>query len=70
MAIIFPIKEILIKLEIDINTLPLNIRYETRKSRFFVNINNKNKYFEINDPEKSLKQAIEYINNLHQRELV
>ena len=43
--------------------------YETRNSRFYVHINNKNKYFKKYDPEESLKQAIEYINNLQSTEI-
>ena len=62
-------KEIINKLGYDINKLPLYIRYETRNSRFFVNIDNKNKYFKKNDPEESLKQAIEHINNLQSTEI-
>lgn len=63
-------KEVIKKINIDINTLPLNIRYDARNLRFFVNINSKNKYFKIRDPEGSLKEAIEYVNNLQKRELV
>lgn len=62
-------KEVIFKLGYDINKLPLYIRYETRSSRFFVNIDNKNKYFKKNDPEESLKQSIEYINNLQSTEI-
>lgn len=62
-------KEVIFKLGYDINKLPLYIRYETRSSRFFVNIDNKNKYFKKNDSEESLKQAIEYINNLQSTEI-
>ena len=43
-------KEVIQKLGYDINKLPLYIRYETRSSRFFVNIDNKNKYFKKNVP--------------------
>lgn len=62
-------KEVVKKLGYDITKLPLYIRYETRNSRFFVNIDNKNKYFKKYDPEESLKQAIEYINNLQSTEI-
>lgn len=62
-------KEIIYKLGYNINKLPLYIRYETRGSRFYVQINKKNKYFTKNNPEKSLKEAIEYINNLQSTEI-
>ena len=62
-------KDVIFKLGYDINKLPLYIRYETRSSRFFVHIDDKNKYFKKNDPEESLKQAIEYINNLQSMEI-
>lgn len=62
-------KEVILKLGYDIYKLPLYIRYEKRSSRFFVHIDNKNKYFKKNDPEESLKQSIEYINNLQSTEI-
>lgn len=37
--------------------------------RLKLQINNKNKYFKKNDPEESLKQSIEYINNLQSTEI-
>jgi hypothetical protein len=51
---------------IGIQELPLSIRYEKRASRFYVATekSNKNfKYFTKNDPEKSLQEAIEYLNS-------
>ncbi len=62
-------KEVIQKLGYNINKLPLYIRYETRASRFYVQIDKKNKYFTKNNPEKSLKEAIEYINNLQSTEI-
>lgn len=62
-------KEVIQKLGYDINKLPLYIRYETRASRFYVQIDNKNKYFTKNNPEKSLKEAIKYIHNMQSTEI-
>ena len=45
------VKEVIQKLGYDIIKLSLYIRYETRSSRFFINIDNKNKYFTKNNPE-------------------
>ena len=62
-------KKVLLDLGYDIKKLPLYVRYEARNSRFFVQIDNKNKYFKKNDPEESLKQALEYIKNLQSTEI-
>jgi group I intron endonuclease len=57
--------------KIGIHHLPQYIRYEKRKERFYTKIpNDKCKYFQINNPEESLKQAIEYIYQWQQRESV
>lgn len=46
----------------NIESLPLYIRYESRSRRFFVKIpNNPNKYFRKNDPIKSLEEALDYL---------
>jgi hypothetical protein len=56
--------------KIGISTLPMYVRYELRNSRFYVNFPNKGcKYFKKNDPDVSLKEAIEYVNQ-QQRESV
>ena len=56
--------------KIGISTLPMYVRYELRSSRFYVNFPNKGcKYFKKNDPDVSLKEAIEYVNQ-QQRESV
>jgi group I intron endonuclease len=58
-------KEVIRRLDIELDTLPLCIRYEKRKSRFFVYMNNQNKYFTQNNPELSLKEAIEYLERIN-----
>ena len=50
-------------------TQTANMKLKTRNSRFYVHIDNKNKYFKKYDPEESLKQSIEYINNLQSTEI-
>ena len=58
-------KEVIRRLNIELDTLPLCIRYEKRKSRFFVYMNNGNKYFTQYNPELSLKEAIEYLERIN-----
>jgi group I intron endonuclease len=54
--------EVMKKLNIDI--LPMYVRYEKRSSRFYVKKpKESNKYFTKDNPEQSLKEAINYINS-------
>ena len=58
-------KNILLKINMKIEDLPINIFYEKRNLRFYVKIKGKGcKYFSKYNPEKSLIEAIKYIENL------
>jgi hypothetical protein len=49
--------------KINIDILPMYVRYEKRSNRFYVKKpNESNKYFTKNNAEESLKEAINYIN--------
>jgi hypothetical protein len=52
-------------MNIKIQEIPLYIYYEKRSNRFYVKIPGKgSKYFTKNNPEKSLIESINYINDL------
>jgi group I intron endonuclease len=54
---------------LNINELPLYIRYEKRNERFFVKKPDEpNKYFSKNDPTKSLEEALNYLKTQSLRE--
>jgi uncharacterized FlaG/YvyC family protein len=63
-------KNILKKMNMIVEEIPLYIYYEKRSNRFYVKIPEQScKYFTKNNPEKSLIESINYINNLQsQRE--
>ena len=55
--------------KLNIDTLPLYIRYEKRNERFFVKKPNEpNKYFSKNNPTKSLEEALNYLKTQSLRE--
>lgn len=64
-------KNILLKMNIKLEDLPVGIRYEKRNNRFYIKFEKEGycKYFAKYKPEKSLLDAIEYMKNLQsQRE--
>ena len=63
-------KNILLKMNMKIEDLPVNINYEKRNRRFYVKVKGCGcKYFSKYNPEKSLIESIKYIENLQlQRE--